>query len=283
MSRRPRVEYQGAVYHVIQRGNNQEYIFDTPADKNYFVSILRDIVDIDGVELFAYVVMGNHYHLALRTHQHPLSKTMQRLNSKYGIYYNSFRERTGHVFQGRYNAFLIEDERYLQTVIKYIHHNPVRAEICSRVYEYKWSSDKYYRSLDNSFVTCNILLDLFADNLEFSLREYKKYMELEDDDGFSNYKAAAVDKSPAADKGIPDKPVQPVRSLEQILTATGAANNDIELIKSGSRQKHLVPLKAAYARTAVIEGYSIKKIGSYINVSDAAICKYLKKGSGTNL
>ena len=74
MGRRQRVEYPGVMYHVIQRGNNREYIFNEPEDRDYIIDQMRNAVDVDGVEMFAYVVMSNHYHLLLRTGEEPLSK-----------------------------------------------------------------------------------------------------------------------------------------------------------------------------------------------------------------
>jgi len=101
MVRRARVEYQGAIYHVIQWGNNRENVFESPEKKNYLTNLLNKSVLVDGVELYAYVVMNNHYHLALGTSGETLSKVMHRINTGYGMYYNREMKRTGHVFQGR--------------------------------------------------------------------------------------------------------------------------------------------------------------------------------------
>ncbi|MEA1960832.1 MAG: transposase [Bacillota bacterium] len=94
MARRQRLEYSDAIYHVIQRGNNKEYIFDTSEDKEYLIECLQRAVDVDGVEIFAYVVMSNHYHIALRSEQESLSKVMHRINTRYSVWYNRKRERS---------------------------------------------------------------------------------------------------------------------------------------------------------------------------------------------
>ncbi len=136
MGRGPRIEYEGAIYHVIQRGTNREYIF---AEHRWKKNLLQEIIksiEVDQMDLFAFVIMGIHYHLALRTAHTPLSKIMHRMNSNFGRYYNRDRSRTGSVFEGRYKAFPIENENYLLSVIRYIHRNPVRAGICSSVDEY---------------------------------------------------------------------------------------------------------------------------------------------------
>ena len=141
MGRGPRIEYAGAIYHVIQRGNNREYIFEEHRWKKNLLQEIIKSIEVDEMELFAFVIMGNHYHLALRTEQTPLSKIMHRINSNFSRYYNRDRSRTGSVFEGRYKAFPIENENYLLSVIRYIHRNP------QNYLDYDWSSLDYW--LDN--------------------------------------------------------------------------------------------------------------------------------------
>jgi putative transposase len=159
-----RVEYDGAVYHVIQRGNNKEFIFDREQDKWFFLTSMEQIVQFYGAEMLAYAIMGNHYHLVVRTGEVGLGQVMHRLNTRYSVYYNNVYERSGHVFQGRYQAILIADEHYLLTAVCYVHRNPVRAGICDRAEDYFWSSDAVYRSLKPSFVKKDLLLNLLAVN-----------------------------------------------------------------------------------------------------------------------
>ncbi|MEW6183308.1 MAG: transposase, partial [Bacillota bacterium] len=113
MGRKPRIEYEDAVYHVIQRGNNREHIFEKDHDKQYIVKQIEQSKRGLGFRLFGYVVMGNHYHLLLQTQQKPLNNIMHRINGNYGRYYNLKYRRSGHVFQGRYKAILVQDERYV--------------------------------------------------------------------------------------------------------------------------------------------------------------------------
>lgn len=92
------------------------------------------------VELWAYVLMGNHYHLVLRTRRPNLSRAAQWLGVSYASWFNARHERKGHLFQGRFKSFLIEDEHYLRTLLLYVHRNPVRAGLVERLADYRWSS-----------------------------------------------------------------------------------------------------------------------------------------------
>lgn len=139
MGRKPRVEYAGAIYHVIQRGNNREYIFDTDEDKLFLLKEIERRKASAGFKIYGYVMMGNHYHLILQMGDEPLSNLMHLINSSYGRYYNRKRAHTGHVFEGRYKAIPIQSEQYLLAVIRYVHRNPVLAGICRQVNQYKWS------------------------------------------------------------------------------------------------------------------------------------------------
>ena len=96
--------------------------------------------------------MNNHYHIIIQTMDKKLQEIMHQINNKCSKYFNVKYKRVGHVFQGRYKAVLVQDERYLLKLIRYVHQNPVRAGICELVEQHKWSSDKYYRNNMKSFM-----------------------------------------------------------------------------------------------------------------------------------
>lgn len=146
MARQLRIEYEGALYHVIARGNEQKKIYSTDKDKERFLGYIQRAHERFGVKIHAYCLMSNHYHLLIETPQANLSRSMQCINSGYTIYYNLKQKRVGHLFQGRYKAILVEKDVYLQELSRYIHLNPVRKKIVKRPEEYKWSSYQYYLS-----------------------------------------------------------------------------------------------------------------------------------------
>lgn len=109
MGRVSRIEYERAVYHVIQRGNNKEFIFKEDQFKAYFLKSMEKLIQELNFSLFGYVLMNNHYHLLLQMHDKPLQSLMHKLNTKYARYYNYKSDRVGHVFQGRYQSLLVRD------------------------------------------------------------------------------------------------------------------------------------------------------------------------------
>lgn len=126
MARKPRLEFPGAIYHVISRGNYRKPIFEGTSGPA-FEKALFEACDKCGWLLHAYVIMNNHYHLALETPQPNLVEGMRWLQGTFGIRFNAFHRERGHVFQSRYKSLVIEEGRPLLGLVNYIHLNPVRA------------------------------------------------------------------------------------------------------------------------------------------------------------
>jgi len=131
MPRKLRLEYPGAVYHVINRGNYRADIFATPAARTAFTSCLWEACRKSGWRLHAYVLMRNHFHLALETPKGNLVPGMQWLQATFANRFNRLRNERGHLFQGRYKALLVEPGAALGQLCHYIHLNPVRAKVTS--------------------------------------------------------------------------------------------------------------------------------------------------------
>jgi len=146
MARKLRVEYAGACYHVINRGNYQTRIFLGRGAAEAFEKTLFQTCERFNWELSAYVIMSNHYHLALKTAVPNLSIGMKWLQGTWAMRYNRFRRKTGRPFQGRYKAILLSAEA-VAPVTSYIHLNPHRAamESVEQIGEYRWSSLTWYR------------------------------------------------------------------------------------------------------------------------------------------
>lgn len=140
MSRPLRLEFEGAVYHVTSRGNERSAIFRDDRDRDRFLSILGRVVGDQFWRLHAYCVMGNHYHLLLETPRGNLSSGMQRLNGRYTQWFNFRHRRSGHLFQGRYKAILVERDPHLLELCRYVVLNPVRAGIVESAGGWPWSN-----------------------------------------------------------------------------------------------------------------------------------------------
>lgn len=179
MARQLRIEYEGAFYHVTSRGNQKGQIFWDDHDKDRFIKILRRTKERYGYLLHAYVLMGNHYHLLLETPFAKLKQVMQNINTSYTVYINRRHERVGHLFQGRYKAFIVDKENYLLELGRYIHLNPVRAGIVRRPDEYKWSSYRdYLLTMRKEKVTdIDDTLFFFSKKRALAVKRYQEFAE----------------------------------------------------------------------------------------------------------
>ena len=144
MVRQWRIEFEGAYYHILSRGNERRNIFSDNDDRVSFLETLGKMSDRFEVEVYAYVLMDNHYHLLLKTNNPNISKSMQWFGTTYTRQYNVKHKRNGHLFQGRFKSFLIENDEYLMHLSCYIHRNPLRAGIVRRLAGYPWSSYSIY-------------------------------------------------------------------------------------------------------------------------------------------
>ena len=144
MARQWRIEYPGALYHVLSRGNGRQDIFLSDQDRYTFIELLQEFSERYSIDICAYVLMGNHYHLLLRTQAANLSKAMQWFGTAYTRRFHVHNHTSGHLFQGRFKSIIVENDSYLLRLSCYIHRNPLRARIVDRLADYPWSSYPHY-------------------------------------------------------------------------------------------------------------------------------------------
>src|SRR6185437_12569599 len=140
MPRRLRIEFEGAIYHVMTRGNARQDIVHDDDDRRRLLDDLEHAVTRRGWLLLGFVLMSNHLHLLLQTPRPNLARGMQGFLSSYAHWSLRRRRRPGHLFQGRFKAEMIEDETYYWVVSRYIHLNPVRAGLVAHPAQWPWSS-----------------------------------------------------------------------------------------------------------------------------------------------
>ena len=120
MSRPWRIEYEGALYHLLSRGNERSDIFKDEKDHSSFMDAVGEMSERFDIDIFAYVLMDNHYHLLVRTRQANLKKAMQWFGTPYTQRFNRRHFRSGHLFQGRYKSIIIQNDAYLLQLSYYI-------------------------------------------------------------------------------------------------------------------------------------------------------------------
>lgn len=147
MARQPRIQLPGGVYHVFSRGHHRNTIFFDDSDFLAFLGQFAAAWRKFGVFVHAYAFLSNHFHLLLQTPTACLSRAMHWLNGVYGQYFNARYEKWGYVFQGRYNAILVDSGAYFLALSRYIHRNPVEAGLSRDAWSHRWSSAPVYAGL----------------------------------------------------------------------------------------------------------------------------------------
>jgi putative transposase len=178
MTRPIRIEFEGALYHVTSRGDRREAIYEDDADRLRFVELLGQVAGGFNWVVHAYCLMSNHYHLLIETPDANLSKGMRQLNGVFTQLSNRRHRRTGHLFQGRYKAILVDADSYLLEVSRYVVLNPVRARMVADAGDWPWSS---YRAMVGAepapeWLAADGLLAAFARSRSEARRRYMRFV-----------------------------------------------------------------------------------------------------------
>ena len=292
MARPLRVEYPGAYYHVINRGNGGEKIFKNVRDREKFLEYLATAVERFSVVVHTYCLMSNHFHLLLQTQEANLSKAIQWLNVSYATYFNKKRQRSGHLFQGRFKAILVDADEYLEQLSRYIHLNPVQAKIVAAPVEYPWSSYPAFvgKTKNPEWLTTGEILGHFGKRRNTAIKKYKSFVEeidiavLEDlhketfggfilgDTSFIKWVQNTFLASQENTQEIPElkklKPrVPPAMILEAVCVECKCEKEKV--VKKGGHRSHERAMAIYLARD--LSGLSGKELGGFFDVSGAAI------------
>lgn len=186
MPRFPRNYLKTSFFHVMSQGINKNFIFEDSIDIKFYIKNMYEIKDKYNVKIIAYCIMNNHVHMLLETAGvENLSKYMHCLNTRFGQYYNKKYKRVGYVFRDRYKAEGIYSEKQLYNCIKYIYDNPVKAEICKKPEEYKFSNykkidfidDEEYAFIDveeDKEIICEKLVKEFLNKKKMKMEEVRE-------------------------------------------------------------------------------------------------------------
>ena len=166
MPRKARKQSESGIYHVMLRGIDRQLIFEDSEDYIRFLDIVQECRELCNFKLYAYCLMGNHVHLLLKVQEESLETIFKRIGGRYVYYYNVKYQRIGHLFQDRFKSEPVDDDVYFLTVLRYIHQNPVKAKLCSKVEDYPFSSFVEYLHesslVDTEFVQSMIDRDDFV-------------------------------------------------------------------------------------------------------------------------
>ena len=146
MPRTARIRSSTDMYHVIARGINKESIFKQKREKNNFIRLLLKHLKDRDIEIYAYVIMSTHFHILIHVDLKLLSNYLAIVLAEFAEYYNYKHNRNGHVFQGRFKSECVETEQYFWNCLRYIHMNPVNANLVNDPLNYDFSSLKEYET-----------------------------------------------------------------------------------------------------------------------------------------
>ena len=229
MARALRIEYPGAFYHLMHRGNAGSDIFKSERDRERFLEYLGKAVERYELRIHSYCLMTNHYHLLVETAQPNLSQAIKWINVSYAAYFNRKRKRSGHLFQGRYKAILIDADEYLTHLSRYIHLNPKRARMVEDLKDHPWSSYPVFGGYVKApeWLETSWLLSLFGKDHKQAKKNYRSFVEsvqneeIEDPstDMVGGVILGGVDfvnwvKNSFLNKGLADKKIPQLRSLK---------------------------------------------------------------------
>jgi putative transposase len=144
MARPLRIEYPGAWYHVLNRGRRKESIFFSDEDNKMFFKTIEESCELFNIEVHAYSLLPNHYHILIQTPLGNLSRALRHLNGVYTQRINRKYKKEGSLFRGRFKSILIEKDNYFKEVVRYIHRNPYKAGLEEDIGSHRWTSHYAY-------------------------------------------------------------------------------------------------------------------------------------------
>jgi len=263
VARKPRIHYEGALYHVMVRGNNRSYIFRNEDNKKTYKKIVSKYKKRYRFKLYAYCIMDNHAHLLIEVADIPLSKIMQGIQQVFTQYYNRRNNTTGHVFEQRYKCLLCDKDAYLLSLIRYIHQNPIRSKLTESL-KYLWSSHREYIGIPE-LADVNFPLSLFDTHKKKAIKKYLAFM-----DGMETKEVKSMIKEETIEvaKNIGRLKIEKEALIKIIEEVTKI---DIEKIKGNSKSKRISDIRKLY----------INMLKKYTDITNKEIANLLKVGDST--
>lgn len=282
MPRTPRVHVSGGLYHVILRGNHQQAVFDATADYHMFEDLLARALRRYDARVHAYCWMTNHVHLAAQVGDARLGRLIQAVASTYARRKQRRVPTTGHLFERRYRATLVDTDAYWLTLVRYIHLNPVEAGIVADCADYPWSSHGgYLGRACPVWLTTAPTLAMFGNSTHEATAAYHRFMTA------NSTRFSTLEAAPCGAVGVTSERVvtfelggrRNVQSLEQVVMEV-ATELDVDrtLLASGRRDSTLVHARLEIARRALAAGVaSLDAVAARLGRSPSTLSEQLNR------
>lgn len=285
MPRPRRFHVPGGIYHVTLRGNHRARIFHRENDFRLIECLLGEACFDYGLQVHAYCWMPNHIHVAIAVSDHPLARPMQKLASVYARRVQSAQLTTGHLFERRYHAVLVDSERYLFALVRYIHLNPVRAGLVRTPGDYLWSSHlAYLEGSKPEWLRCDSVLRLLASDPDAARRAYRQFMQETPPTEELDYLRGKTGRD-TPDDGMPRRPGLPSSvsnasiSLDDLIRQE-CAYLDLEpasLLKPGSGRRHALARARITARATSLGLATLGQLALRLGRSPSSLSEGLRR------
>lgn len=258
MPRCAREKSESGIYHVIVRGINRQDIFHDEEDYSQYLEAIKRAKSIGKFEIYGYCLMSNHVHLLLHEKEEPMAFLMKRIGVSYAWWYNKKYDRAGHLFQDRYKSETVENDEYLLSVLRYIHKNPVKAQMVLKPEQYKWSSCKtYYCQSEYPVELANtaFILGILAENEDSARDRFREYMKQDNSD--NKFLEIEVQLKKKSDESI-------YKEIQNILN--GGSLSELQTMEKPRRNEILRQIKK-------IDGATQRQIARVTGINQSIVFK----------
>ncbi len=278
MARPLRIEYPGALYHVTSRGNAKQKIFRNDRDRKDFLNLLSQVIERFHFVCHAYCLMDNHYHLVIETPEGNLSEGMRQLNGIYTQRYNFMHSKTGHVFQGRYKAIIVDRDSYLLELVRYVALNPIRAKMVEDPKDWMWSSYRPTAGIDDvpSWLSTDWVLAQFGSTRRRAQKLYTLFVNegITRESPWKDLKGQIFLGGMAFIENARKVFDQAVREIPRSQRYAGRPLLPELFPAEGGDRK----ARDEAIATAVSWGYTLKDIADHLHIHYTTVSKVLKRG-----
>ena len=294
VARTKRLYFPNTLYHVFNRGNEKKEIFNNNEDRIKFLTILESALKKFNLKIYAYVLMPNHYHILLEDINGDLPKIMKYIGENYAMYFNWRYKRVGHLYQGRYRSIIVEKEKYLKEVVRYIILNPIRAGLVDKLINYNWSCYYEYIGKNKRFklTETDFVLKQFDEDKSKALVLFKRYLTKNDDAmdkiieeslindlifGTEKFKKGVIGEIKSLRTKIKNKILRSSNSktVEEIIkkVVEELKINEIELKKKKGKNNYAKKLAIYLIKYKT--NYSLEEIGKIFNMHPVSISRQI--------
>ncbi|MDA8083700.1 MAG: transposase [Nitrospiraceae bacterium] len=279
MARPLRIEFDGALYHVTVRGNARKPIYKDDDDRIMFFDVLHRVIQRYNWLCYAYCLMSNHYHLVIETPDANISKGMRQLNGIYTQRFNRKYHRTGHVFQGRYKAILIDREGYLLEVCRYVVLNPVRARAVQKPEEWLWSSYRGTAGIiaPHPGLTPEWLLGQFGAKKSQAQAKYREFVKA--GIGQKEIWESVQGQSILGDDEFVEKMIGLARGHQDIReiprTQRYVGRPTLECLFGRDTRRGSKAYDAALRKAVIIHGYALKEVADHLQIHYSTVGRHI--------